>query len=75
MYNKYLFSLYTDELQDSQKAMTIALREVNNRPTPESYDLLAFALCKSGKINEARQIAEKFVKGKCFEPGHGKIDG
>jgi tetratricopeptide (TPR) repeat protein len=68
MYNKYLFNVYTENLKDYNSAFAIALREVSNRPTPESYDMLAYALLNKGKLAESKMIAEKFVINKCFEP-------
>lgn len=68
MYNKYLFALLTDEQQNYTAAMRIAETEVNNRPTPQSYDLLAWAIFKKGNASEAAQIAKAQVIKRTFEP-------
>lgn len=66
MYNTYLFDIYADDSIDT--AMSIAKKEINNRPTPQSYDLLSWAFYKQGNINEALRIASHYVENKCFEP-------
>ncbi len=68
MYNKYLFNLYADELNDLSKAMQLAEIEVHNRPTAESYHLLSWANFKKGNYKEALQITNNYVIEKCFEP-------
>lgn len=68
MYNKYLFAMLTDEQQNYTAAMHIAETEVNNRPTPQSYDLLAWAIFKKGNAAEAAQIARAQVIKRTFEP-------
>jgi hypothetical protein len=68
MYNKYLFYLYCDKLNNLEKAMQIAITEVNNRPTGESYNLLCWVYYKKGDMAKAMQIAKQQVENKCFEP-------
>lgn len=68
MYNGYNITLLTDELLLPKKAIEIAKSEVENRPTPQSYDLLAWSYFKNGDIEKANQIIEEFVAGKTFEP-------
>ncbi|HEX6847024.1 MAG TPA: hypothetical protein VF144_08595 [Chitinophagaceae bacterium] len=68
MYNKYVFDLMTGSHKDLAKALEIAQREVDNRPTPQSYDLLAWAYYKSGRKEEAYKIAKRFVENKNHEP-------
>ncbi|HKC36163.1 MAG TPA: tetratricopeptide repeat protein [Chitinophagaceae bacterium] len=68
MYNKYVFYLMTDEERDLNKALQIAEREVTNRPTSQSYDLLAWANYKIGKKDEALKIAKAYVENKSYEP-------
>jgi tetratricopeptide (TPR) repeat protein len=65
MYNAYLVTLLEN---DPQKALALAKKEVSNRPTPQSYQLLSWALCQNGNNAEALSIAEIQVKGKTFEP-------
>jgi len=66
MYNKYLFYLGIDMNKD--KALQIAEREVENRPTPQSYDLLAWAYYNMGKRNRALEIARGHVENRNHEP-------
>ena len=68
MYNKYLFYLASDHQDQTEEALRLAEREVSNRPTPESYNLLSWALYKSGQIQKAISIAKTQVENKCFEP-------
>lgn len=68
MYNKYMFSILSDELNDPKEAMKIAQTEINNRPTPQSYELFAWALYKNGQLNEATRIAQSRIINKTFEP-------
>ena len=66
MYNTYLFDLYSED--NSSDAMAFAQKEIRNRPTPQSYDLLSWAHYKQGNIKEALRIASYYVENKCFEP-------
>ncbi|MFC4721236.1 tetratricopeptide repeat protein [Geojedonia litorea] len=68
MYNKYNVLLYTDEEQAIDQALAIARIEVEHRPTPESYDLLAWALFKNGNTNAALIIVNDHIINKTFEP-------
>ena len=68
MYNKYIFYLMIDDNKDFAKALQIAQREVNNRPTSQSYDLLAWAYYNMGRKEEAFKIAKSFVENRNYEP-------
>ena len=68
MYNKYVFYLMIDENKDLNKALQIAQQEVNNRPTSQSYDLLAWAYYNIGRKEEAFEIAKSFVENRNYEP-------
>ena len=68
MYNKYIFYLMIDENKDLAKALEIAQKEVNNRPTSQSYDLLAWAYYNIGRKKEACKIAKSFVENRNYEP-------
>lgn len=68
MYNKYNASIYSENKNDLNKAFAIANQEIANRPTPDSYDLLAWAYYKKGDYKNALQIANKYVANKTFEP-------
>ncbi|WP_157207242.1 tetratricopeptide repeat protein [Mariniflexile maritimum] len=68
MYNKYNVLLFADNSEKLNTALEIAKTEVMNRPTPQSYDLLAWTYYKKGNTKEALQIMEQHVTGKTFEP-------
>ncbi len=68
MYNKYNILFLAEDNKYFTKALEIANREVNNRPTPQSYDLLAWTHFKNGNIDQALKIIESHVSGKTFEP-------
>ncbi|NAS11606.1 tetratricopeptide repeat protein [Poritiphilus flavus] len=68
MYHKsnILFRLY--EENDTEGALKLAREEVENRPTPETYSLLAYTEFKRGNLDIALQIADEHVNGKTGEP-------
>jgi tetratricopeptide (TPR) repeat protein len=68
MYARYNFSIASNELMQNDIAFKIAQNEVRNRPTPESYNLLAWANYKKGNINEAVNIIENKIENKTQEP-------
>jgi tetratricopeptide (TPR) repeat protein len=68
MYNKYNALLYADEGKNMDEALAIAKIEVEHRPTPQSYDLLAWTHYKQGNLNEALDIVEHHIIDKTFEP-------
>jgi tetratricopeptide (TPR) repeat protein len=69
MYNAYSVSMYLERTGQLQKALNVAQVEVQNRATPESYDLLAYSYYKMGNTEKALQIVEAHIDGKTFEPG------
>ena len=68
MYNKYSVLIYADNKTTASKALEIAKIEIAHRPTPDSYDLLAWSYYNLGDTKKALEIAEKHVVGKSFEP-------
>ena len=68
MYNKYNALLYADDKNTASKALEIAQIEIAHRPTPDSYDLLAWSYYNLGDTKKALEIAEKYVVGKSYEP-------
>ncbi|MBL0740751.1 tetratricopeptide repeat protein [Chryseolinea lacunae] len=68
MYNKYLALVEVEEFSNPAKTIALAQREIHNRPTPQSYDLLAWGYYHDGKFAEALQVAEDFLVDKTFEP-------
>ena len=68
MYNKYLIDIWLEELTNANKAIAIAQKEVNNRPTPETFDWLAWSLYKNGEVQKAFAFAKDNVNRQTFEP-------
>ncbi|PVX47447.1 tetratricopeptide repeat protein [Flavobacterium sp. 103] len=68
MYNKYNVLIYADDKTTASKALEIAKVEIDHRPTPDSYDLLAWSYLNLGQKKKALEIAQKYVVGKSFEP-------
>ncbi len=68
MYNKYNVILYSEVDSNKNKALEIAQKEIANRPTVLSYDLLAWAYFNKGEIEKAMQIADNNVYQKTSEP-------
>lgn len=68
MYNAYTAKVLINEKQDFDQALRIAQKEVNNRPTPQSYDLLAYVYQQKGEYQKALEIAEKHIIDKTYEP-------
>ncbi len=68
MYNSYNIDFYLNELLANDKAIALAKVEVKNRPTPESYDLLAYSFFKKGEKEKALELVENHISGKTFEP-------
>ncbi len=68
MYNAYNISVYLDRTGQFEKALGLAKREVDNRPTPESYSLLAYTYFKMGELSKALHIVEKHIEGQSAEP-------
>ena len=68
MYGAYLVEIYASNTETSQQAIAIAQKEVENRPTPMSYDLLAHAYYGNGDYKKALSITQEHVIGKTHEP-------
>lgn len=68
MYNKYLALLEAEEFSNPQATIEIAKKEISNRPTPQSYDLLAWGYFKNGNYKEALHIAQERLENKTYEP-------
>jgi len=64
MYNTYLAEVY----ENPDSIMAIAETEIKNRPTPQSYALLAWAYYKNKEYKKALEIIEDKVQDKTFEP-------
>lgn len=68
MYNAHAASLYLESTGQVGKALDLARREVNNRPTPETHGLLAYAYFRNGDTSRALELIREQVDGKTFEP-------
>lgn len=68
MYNTYNVDFYLNTNQKFAAALALAEKEVSNRPTPESYSLLASTYLKMGAKAEALTLVEQEIEGKTFEP-------
>lgn len=66
MYNAYLIEYYAD--REPQKALKLAAKEITNRATPETYQLLAYSQLKVGDKEAALKTIEEYVEGKTSEP-------
>lgn len=68
MYNNYLIQLYCEELSDYDKALAMAQKELLNRFTPETCDLLAWAYYRKGELRKAYEYSSGHVYNFTFEP-------
>lgn len=68
MYAKYNVLLFAETEDQKKKALEIAMQEVVERPTAQSYDLLAWSYYNNGQVEKALEISEKHVIDKTFEP-------
>ncbi|WP_299444068.1 tetratricopeptide repeat protein [uncultured Aquimarina sp.] len=68
MYNAHNALLLAEEYQKFKQALDIAEEEIQNRPTPQSYDLKAHILNLKGDHKEALAIVEKYILHKTYEP-------
>jgi tetratricopeptide (TPR) repeat protein len=68
MYHKYLATAEAEEFNNPAAAVAIAHEEIVNRPTPQSYDLLAWGYYHQKKFHEALSIATRQVENQTFEP-------
>lgn len=68
MHNKYLILLESEDLNKSEQAIQRANAEQEKRPTPEMYDLLAWAYLQHGESEKALKLASLFVEGQTYEP-------
>jgi phosphopantetheine adenylyltransferase len=68
MYNRYNALIFAENKYTVHKALEIAKVEINHRPTPDSYDLLAWSYYNMGNKQKALEIAQQHIAGKSFEP-------
>ncbi|MBE15351.1 MAG: hypothetical protein CL867_03820 [Cytophagaceae bacterium] len=60
--------LLAEEENAFKDAIAMAKEEVQQRPTPETYSVLAYILNLAGSHEDALLIAEKHIRDKTFEP-------
>jgi tetratricopeptide (TPR) repeat protein len=68
MYNKYLISLYAEQKNTIGQAVQLAKKEVQERPTPETYSWLGYAYLKNGNQQAALACVQRYVYNQTFEP-------
>ncbi len=68
MYNQHNAKLYLEDANKQEEALILIEREIMNRATPQSYDLLAWSFYKKGAYKKALEISENHVLNKTFEP-------
>lgn len=66
MYNRHLIEIYAKT--DPLKALVIANEEVENRATPASFQILAYAQLMANNNKDALITIEKHIVGKTNEP-------
>ncbi|GLU44327.1 tetratricopeptide repeat protein [Allomuricauda sp. NBRC 101325] len=67
MYNAYNVDFYLSA-DVKNRAYQLAIEEVRNRPTPESFGLLAYSLLHLGQQKKAMELIDKHVINATFEP-------
>ncbi|CAN5274932.1 hypothetical protein BH09BAC3_BH09BAC3_21530 [soil metagenome] len=68
MYNKYLALLEAEEFSNPNETINIANREIRNRPTAQSFDLLAWGYFQKGDYVKALEIARDRIENRTYEP-------
>lgn len=68
MYNKYTILLCNEELNNFDNALELSQKEIDNRPTTQSYDLLAWTYFNHGNFDKALNIVNEYVVDKTSEP-------
>ena len=67
MYNKYLIQLYTGILNNPAKAVELAMKEIENRATPQTYAWYAWTLLNANQKEKAYEIYSHYISGKPLE--------
>jgi tetratricopeptide (TPR) repeat protein len=68
MYHKYLAYIEAEDFNNPDATVEIAKTEIASRPTPQSFDLLAWGFYHQGNYSQALEIAKGKVEGQTFEP-------
>lgn len=68
MYDAYLIDIAAAEMGQTEWAMQLVEKELDNRPSPQIYDLQAWTYLHQDQPEKALEIIEKHVEGKTYEP-------
>ena len=68
MYHKYLATIEAEDFKNPAACIAIANEEIANRPTPQSYDLLAWGYYNQKNFEKALEVAQQYVEDQTFEP-------
>lgn len=68
MYYKYLIEIYAEKIIDLDRALVLAQKEVSSRPTPETFDWLAWVHYKRGELEQAYGLTMSYVYKQTHEP-------
>jgi tetratricopeptide (TPR) repeat protein len=68
MYHKYLAILEAEDFSNPEAGVEIANEEIANRPTPQSYDLLAWGYYHQKKFKQALDVVIRHIQEQTFEP-------
>ena len=68
MYNLHRSQIASELLSDYKLGIDLALKEVAERPTPQSYDLLAWNYLQMGKPQKAYEVVVNHIEGRSQEP-------
>ncbi|KPM33114.1 Hypothetical protein I595_16 [Croceitalea dokdonensis DOKDO 023] len=68
MYNGHNVAYHLKHTNAESKAIRLAETEIGNRPTPESYHLLAMAYYETQQYQKALRIVEEHIMHKTYEP-------
>ena len=69
MYARHRAIMAADQFENASQCINIAQNEIVNRPSAQSYDLLAWGYYRAGRYTDALTIVKEHVMGKAFEPG------
>ncbi|MBF4985784.1 hypothetical protein FNJ87_16115 [Nonlabens mediterrranea] len=69
MYNTYrIESLLAGDKIQQEAGLALAMKEIDNRATPETYDLLGYAYLMNNMPTKALETHQQFVQDKTYEP-------
>ena len=68
LYHRPLILVEAEEFGHFSEAIECSFKEIRNRPTAQSYDLLAWSYYQRGDLTKALEIARSHVQGHSYEP-------